>query len=231
MVAELGTGRQPGNGGRSGAQRVLLVGEERLLIESLRAALQTNNMTVSSISSAPATEVLKSVQSTKPDVVVIGERDDRPELIIKIAAHETPVVALCPINRVVEAQCVVAGAAAVLNVSQTYEEFVTVITNLGRGHPFISRAYRQEMQLIVREVARAERERRRKYERLTLREMAVLAELSEGRSASEIADSSYTSVNTVRTHIKSVLQKLEVNSQVAAVALAHRNGWVDPISA
>ncbi|MBT8248636.1 MAG: hypothetical protein KJN81_00115, partial [Acidimicrobiia bacterium] len=91
----------------------------------------------------------------------------------------------------------------------------------------VTKAYLQEMQLVMREMKQIERDKRRKYERLTTREMAILAEISAGRSATEIAESSYTSVNTVRSHIKSVLQKLEVNSQVQAVAMAHQNGWLN----
>lgn len=60
---------------------------------------------------------------------------------------------------------------------------------------------------------------------LTPREQEVLAGLAEGRSAEAIAAELVVSLATVRSHIRAVLQKLEVNSQVAAVALAWRSGW------
>jgi hypothetical protein len=47
----------------------------------------------------------------------------------------------------------------------------------------------------------------------------------EGHCAEEIATSSFVSISTVRSQIKSILQKLGVNSQLAAVALARRVDW------
>ncbi len=60
---------------------------------------------------------------------------------------------------------------------------------------------------------------------LTERERVVLAELMEGHNAEEIAKAGYVSISTVRSQIKSILQKLGVNSQLAAVAIARRAGW------
>jgi two-component system, NarL family, nitrate/nitrite response regulator NarL len=60
---------------------------------------------------------------------------------------------------------------------------------------------------------------------LTEREKVVLAELMEGHCAEEIAKSAVVSISTVRSQIKAILQKLGVNSQLAAVAMARRTGW------
>lgn len=60
---------------------------------------------------------------------------------------------------------------------------------------------------------------------LTYREEVVLAELLEGHCAEEIAKAAFVSISTIRSQIKSILQKLGVNSQLAAVALARRAGW------
>jgi len=60
---------------------------------------------------------------------------------------------------------------------------------------------------------------------LSEREQVVLAELMEGHCADEIANAAFVSISTVRSQIKAILQKLGVNSQLAAVALARRTGW------
>jgi DNA-binding CsgD family transcriptional regulator len=52
-----------------------------------------------------------------------------------------------------------------------------------------------------------------------------LGELMEGHCAEEIANAAFVSISTVRSQIKAILHKLGVNSQLAAVALARRNGW------
>ena len=52
----------------------------------------------------------------------------------------------------------------------------------------------------------------------------VLAALMDGKSAEEISSVLFVSVATVRSQIRSVLQKLNVHSQVAAVSIANRSG-------
>lgn len=56
--------------------------------------------------------------------------------------------------------------------------------------------------------------------RLTAKESQVLADLMAGRNAKTIARDNGLSEATVRTHIRSVLSKFGVNSQLAAVVLA-----------
>jgi DNA-binding NarL/FixJ family response regulator len=55
---------------------------------------------------------------------------------------------------------------------------------------------------------------------LTPSERKVLYHLTTGSSASEIAGLLVVSIATVRSHIRSILRKLEVGSQLAAVAIA-----------
>jgi DNA-binding CsgD family transcriptional regulator len=59
---------------------------------------------------------------------------------------------------------------------------------------------------------------------LTSSERRVLFYLTGGRSAQEIADELVISLATVRSHIRSILRKLGVRSQLAAVAVANRRG-------
>ncbi|WP_169166794.1 response regulator transcription factor [Cellulomonas taurus] len=60
--------------------------------------------------------------------------------------------------------------------------------------------------------------------RLTRQESAVLVALMSGASAADIAVRTHRSLHTVRSHIRSVLSKLGVTSQTAAVAIAARSG-------
>jgi DNA-binding CsgD family transcriptional regulator len=55
---------------------------------------------------------------------------------------------------------------------------------------------------------------------LTPREREVLNGIIRGETAEEMAESFVISIGTVRTHIRAVLAKLGVSSQLAAVALA-----------
>jgi DNA-binding NarL/FixJ family response regulator len=60
---------------------------------------------------------------------------------------------------------------------------------------------------------------------LTSSERRVLCAMMQGWSASDIADSLVVALSTVRTHIRSILAKLGVSSQIAAVAVGY---GVDP---
>jgi DNA-binding NarL/FixJ family response regulator len=60
--------------------------------------------------------------------------------------------------------------------------------------------------------------------KLTLSERRVLFYLTTGQAAQDIADDLVVSLATVRSHIRSILRKLEVRSQLAAVAVANSCG-------
>lgn len=60
-------------------------------------------------------------------------------------------------------------------------------------------------------------------ESLTLREKDVLRQLVNGQSYKMVASDLNIAIDTVRSHIKSIYEKLEVNSKSQAVAKAIRN--------
>jgi DNA-binding NarL/FixJ family response regulator len=60
----------------------------------------------------------------------------------------------------------------------------------------------------------------------TRREREILGLLARGYSNHRIAEASYLSLNTVRTHVQNVLVKLGVHSKLEAAALAVRQGLV-----
>jgi DNA-binding CsgD family transcriptional regulator len=62
---------------------------------------------------------------------------------------------------------------------------------------------------------------------LTPREHEVLERLADGQDAMEIARELELSVYSVRGHIKSLMRKLKVHSQLQAVVVAARRGIVD----
>jgi DNA-binding NarL/FixJ family response regulator len=59
---------------------------------------------------------------------------------------------------------------------------------------------------------------------LTEREREVLDLLAEGFTNQQIAEALFISANTVKRHLKSVFEKLEVNNRAAAAALVVRQG-------
>jgi two-component system nitrate/nitrite response regulator NarL len=63
------------------------------------------------------------------------------------------------------------------------------------------------------------------FELLTYREQQVLKALMDGTPPVKIARQLFMSPSTVRHHIRSILLKLNVNSQLAAVVAAYQAGW------
>jgi two-component system nitrate/nitrite response regulator NarL len=62
---------------------------------------------------------------------------------------------------------------------------------------------------------------------LSARELEILKLVAEGLSGPEIGARLYISSSTVKTHVKSVLDKLGVNDRAAAVAEGMRRGLID----
>jgi DNA-binding NarL/FixJ family response regulator len=61
---------------------------------------------------------------------------------------------------------------------------------------------------------------------LTEREHEVLVELAAGRSNREIANTLQISENTVKNHVRSILEKLQAVSRVEAVVIGVQRGLV-----
>ena len=61
-------------------------------------------------------------------------------------------------------------------------------------------------------------------ERLTAAEVGILAELPSMLSIAEIADARGVSVNTVKTHLRAIYRKLEVDNRRGAVSAARHRG-------
>ncbi|BFM40925.1 two-component response regulator [Synechocystis sp. LKSZ1] len=61
---------------------------------------------------------------------------------------------------------------------------------------------------------------------LSEREMDVLKLIVEGKSNQEIASELYLSTNTIKTHVRGIMNKLSVDDRVQAAVLALRSGLV-----
>jgi two-component system response regulator DegU len=65
-----------------------------------------------------------------------------------------------------------------------------------------------------------------KFSALTPREREVLQLMAEGKSNKAIGDHLFISEKTVKNHVSSVLQKLDVQDRTQAVVTSIKNGWV-----
>jgi DNA-binding NarL/FixJ family response regulator len=63
---------------------------------------------------------------------------------------------------------------------------------------------------------------------LSTRERDVLLLIAQGKSNAQIAADLFLEESTIKTHVSSILAKLQVNSRVQAVILAYETGLVNP---
>ncbi|MFC0433229.1 response regulator [Kutzneria buriramensis] len=121
-------------------------------------------------------------------------------------------------NRI--AAAIVAGAIGWVSKTAPFEQLLQAAVNAAAGRSMLSEQERRELV----ELARGDQDRTRLLDRLTTREREVLDRLAAGQRAAKVAEEFVVSVATVRSQIRSILAKLEVGSQLEAVALARSGG-------
>ena len=122
-----------------------------------------------------------------------------------------------------------AGAAGFVLKDTPPEEIVAAIRRVAQGQPVLSPAVTRR---LIARVADSDRDRRRGVarERLALlndREREVAVAVGQGRSNAEIGAVLYLSVPTVKTHVSSILAKLDLNNRVQVALLVHDAGLLD----
>ncbi len=124
------------------------------------------------------------------------------------------------------ARAVEAGAAGVLHKSAPVEEVVDAVRRVHSGEQLLSAGEVFEAVRLVRRERRKDHEIRQLLESLTAREREVLQALADGLSDKEISTLLHVGPATVRTHVTSILAKLEAASRLQALVLAVRRGLV-----
>jgi DNA-binding NarL/FixJ family response regulator len=217
----------------SDARRVVLLEDHGLIAHTLAAALDGRGIDVHVVDPAQHDDLPAALTEDDPELVLLdldlGPRGDSVGLIGPLSEAGTPVVIVSGVQDPVRlARCVSEGAVGVLGKSGSFEELVTAIERALEKGTLLTPHEREQHLDVLREHDAAERERLGPFDRLTQREAQVLGALMRGRSVDQIAHDEYVSVATVRTHIRGVLTKLGVTSQLAATARATQAGWTPP---
>lgn len=202
-------------------------------------------------------EALATVMGIQGDMQVVGEVE-RAEDAATVAAATQPTVAIVDldlpdgsgveaigeIRRVSrETSCMVvsgltdeaefgraieAGAAAVLRKWVHIRELLDVLRVVAAGETVLSSG--ETARFLQALAARRDRgwEARMLGEKLTSREGEVLDALAQGADNARIARELTISVQTVQTHVRNLMAKLEVDSRLEAVVKAFELGLIKP---
>src|SRR5829696_5769134 len=212
---------------------VLIVDDHGVLADGLAMALTAEGLPAEVHVPASADGILRAVADESPVMVLLDldlglDRGSGVDLVGPVRALGVRVLVLTgSSDRLVHARCVEAGAAGVASKGEPFDQLLDAIRRASRGEPAMGRLRREELLEELRRDRAARAERLAPFERLTPKEASVLLALAEGRSAEEIARSSYVSLPTVRTQIRGILVKLGVGSQLAAVGMAIDRGWLE----
>lgn len=117
------------------------------------------------------------------------------------------------------AGAVAAGAEGVIAKTAPIAELVDTVAAAAAGRPILTRAERASWIAFHKQAAATGKRVRARLRRLTVREREILELLAAGERAAAIAEAASVSLSTVRSQIRSILTKLEVNSQLEAAAL------------
>jgi DNA-binding NarL/FixJ family response regulator len=116
-----------------------------------------------------------------------------------------------------------AGAAGYLLKEISIEEVATAIRAVVSGQSLISPSMASKLLSEFTNLAKKADERQSvPTPRLTDRELEVLKLVAQGMSNREIAGELYISENTVKNHVRNILEKLHLHSRMEAVVYAVR---------
>jgi DNA-binding NarL/FixJ family response regulator len=208
--------------------RILVVDDHQMFATSLALALeQESGLTVVGTAGSLG-DARRQMLVEAPDVLLIDHRlpdgygvQALPELK-RLAPQMRIVLMSASVEDAALVQAIENGASGFLSKTATVEELVQAIRAAAAGEVLVSPA------LLARLLPRLSRDRLGVGTELTPREIEVLEVLAHGLSNSDIAAELGISVNTVRNHVQNILAKLSVHSKLEALALAVREGIIDP---
>ena len=217
--------------------RVSILDDHQLFAEALEIALVLEGYDARRVPLPGAGASLATIDSAiagqRPQLALLdldlGRLGSSLPLITPLTRAGISVVVITGvIEEVSWGQCYQLGASAVLLKTQPLKEILTAIAKVRLGRVVTPPAERTRLirQWRARQVELSAL--RRRLALLTPREREVLGDLTQGHTVHEIALLGNVSEATVRSQVKSILAKLEVSSQIAAVGIAHRVGWIAP---
>jgi len=209
--------------------KILIVDDQPVFRQGLASLLGTISKEFEVIGEvAGMDDSITLLKKLKPDIVImdINMQDGNGiDLVrfIRTKHPQTKPLVLSDSNEQDELyQVIKAGAFAYLLKTVNLDELANCIRLVLAGNSVLSSSL---MGKLVEESARNEEI---KYAfLLTKREREILNFASQGYSNQEIAERCYISLATVKSHLRNIMKKLQVNNRTKAVSLATSSGLLN----
>ena len=200
----------------------LVVDDHEVVREGLRLSLSRAPHIRVIGEASDGEQAIELVKRRKPDVVVMDVRMpgmDGLEATRKISAEtpETSVLIFTAFSeRSLLARGIESGAKGYILKEAPHETLVKAIDKIAAGEGYIDPA------LMPAFLAGKDQ-----TDMLTTREREILQLLADGMSNADVAGRLFISQETVKSHVRHILAKLEADTRTQAVAIALREAIID----
>jgi DNA-binding NarL/FixJ family response regulator len=210
--------------------RILLAEDDSLLRRSLAELLQLEPDFRLVGQAATGAQAVAEAERTRPDVVLMDLQMPQMDGIeatrrLRAAHPETEVVILTKFGDDENVFAAIkAGAIGYLLKDAGLDEIRASIRVAHQKEGSLSPALVARVLKEFGRLSTAARENRALFAELTRREVEVLELLGAGLRNRAIAEKLFLSEKTVRNHVSSILQKLQLNDRTEAALLAQKHG-------
>jgi two-component system NarL family response regulator len=214
--------------------RVLIADDQALFRRGLYVVLGTEDNIEVVAEAENGEEAIAKAQELAPDVVLMDVRMPRVNGIdaarqISLDVPSTKILMLTVSDEEDDLyEAIKAGANGYLLKEISVEEVAEAIRAVVQGQSLISPSMASKLLNEFNMLAKKAEERQQfPAPALTGRELEVLKLVAKGMSNREIADELYISENTVKNHVRNILEKLHLHSRMEAVIYAVRERLLD----
>ena len=210
--------------------KVLVADDHKLFRQGLISLMRTREDFVEIVGEAETGEdAVRMAEELRPDVILMdiympGMDGLQAAKEIRTRLPEIAVVMLTSSERDGHLyEAVKIGVAGYLLKSLDADELFNLLNGVMKGEVAMTRTMAGQM---LKAVANRAVDSEKGEQALTERELFVLRLVASGASNSEIANSLSISVNTVKSHLKNILEKLQLENRTQAATYALKHGLV-----
>jgi DNA-binding NarL/FixJ family response regulator len=214
--------------------RVLIVDDHALFRRGLQMVLEGETDIDVVGEAGDGQEAIERAENTTPDVVLMDVRMPKRSGIeatrtIKDTLPSTKILMLTISDEEVDLyEAIKAGASGYLLKEISIEEVADAVRAVHAGQSLISPSMASK---LLNEFAAMVKRRDERTQvpgpRLTSRELEVLKLVAKGLNNRDIGQELFISENTVKNHVRNILEKLHLHSRMEAVVYAVREKLLD----